>query len=189
MTHVLPDPFTWLPSESFDANGDMTQTTYDGSGNAIVTVDPMGRTTTDTYNPFNEIIRETDPLGYVTSYTYDSHGNELSMTDPLGDVTSYAYNSNGTKCAMLNANGYAAGDTLTSCPTSSKPYETVYGYDSSGDQNSVTLYDGTGNTVSNTYITTTLYNAVGEMCADLSADGYTAGDRLPGSCPPRAPPT
>ena len=92
MTYVLPDPFTWLPSESFDANGNMTQTTYDGSGNAIEVVDPMGRRTTYLYNPFNEVLQETDPLGYVTSYTYDSHGNELSTSDPLGDVTSYAYN-------------------------------------------------------------------------------------------------
>ena len=43
-----------------------------------------------------------------------------------------------------------------------------------GDQNSVTVYDGTGNTVSNTYVTTTLYDAVGEVCAILSADGYAA---------------
>ncbi|MGD0441859.1 MAG: beta-propeller fold lactonase family protein [Acidimicrobiales bacterium] len=183
ITHLLPDPFTWLSSESFDANGNMTQTTYDASGNTIETVDPMGRTTTYLYNPFNELIQKTDPMGYVTSYSYDVQGNELTVTDPDGDVTSYAYNSNGTKCAMLNANGYAKGDSLTACPSGSEPYETVYGYDAEGDQISVTVYDGTGNTVSNTYVTTDLYNSAGEQCASLTADGYAAGDRLPSSCP------
>jgi YVTN family beta-propeller protein/YD repeat-containing protein len=78
MTHVIPDPFTWLASESFDGNGNETQTTYDASGNAIKTVDPIGRTTTYLYNPFNEVILKTDPMGYVTSYAYNVHGNELT---------------------------------------------------------------------------------------------------------------
>jgi RHS repeat-associated protein len=183
VTHLIPDPFSWLPSESFDANGNETETTYDASGDVIESVDPMGRTSTYLYNPFNEVIQKTDPMGYVTSYSYDAHGNELTTTDPIGDVTSYAYNSNGTECAMLNANGYAAGDRLTSCPSGSEPYETVYGYDAEGDQISATLYDGTGNTVSNTYVTTNLYNSAGEQCASLTAAGYASGDRLPSSCP------
>ncbi len=183
VTSSIPDPYTWLPATSLDADGNLTTTTYDASGNVIETVDPMGRTTSSVYNSFNDVLQTIDPMGYRTSSTYDSNGNELTSTDADGNVTSYAYNSSGQKCAMLNGDGHAAGDSLTSCPSGSAPYVTAYAYDGEGDQKSVTTYDGTGNTVSNTYVTTSLYNGAGELCASLTADGHAAGDSLPGSCP------
>jgi RHS repeat-associated protein len=183
VTSSIPDPFTWLPAESLDADGNLTTTSYDASGNTLQTTDPMGRTTSYVFNRFNEVLQRTDPMGHVTSYTYNSDGNELSMTNGDGGVTSYAYNSNGERCGMLTPNGDAAGDTLSSCPSASAPYVTAYGYDAEGDQTSVTVYDGTGNTVSATYVTSNLYNSAGEECASLSADGYAAGDRIPSSCP------
>jgi YD repeat-containing protein len=183
VTSSIPDPFTWLPAESLDGDGYLTTTSYDASGNFLSSTDPLGNTTSYVYNRFNEVLQETDADGNTTNYTYDSHGNELTMTDADGNITSYAYNSNGEQCAMLNANGYVAGDTLSSCPSGSAPYVTAYGYDAEGDQTSVTVYDGTGNTVSATYVTSNLYNSAGEECASLSADGYATGDRIGSSCP------
>jgi RHS repeat-associated protein len=183
ITTSVPDPFTWLSAESLDADGNLTTTSYDASGNTLQSTDAMGRTTSYVDNHFNEVEQETDPLGHVTSSTYDSNGNLLTTTNGDGDVTSYAYNSNGEKCAMLNANGYAAGDSLSSCPSGSAPYVTAYGYDSEGDQTSVTTYDGPANTVTATYVTSSLYNSAGQVCASLSADGHAVGDSLPGSCP------
>ncbi len=183
VTYALPDPYSFLPAANLDGDGDLTQTSYDAAGNAIETIDPLGNVTTDIYNKFGEVTQETDPLGNVTSSAYDSHGNEISTTDPDGDVTSYAYNSYGEQCAMLSPDGYAAGDTLASCPGGAEPYVTAYGYDAEGDQTSVTQYDGTDNTATETYVSSSLYNSAGEVCATLSADGTAAGDSLPDSCP------
>jgi RHS repeat-associated protein len=183
VTSSIPDPFTWLPAESFDADGNLTTTSYDASGNVLSASDPLGNTTSYVYDRFNHVLQKTDPMSYVTSHTYDSHGNELTKTDADGNVTTFAYNSNGERCALLSGDGHAAGDSLTSCPSGSAPYLTAYGYDSAGDQTSVTAYDGTGNTVSATYVTSRLFNSAGEKCASLSADGYAAGDRIPSSCP------
>jgi RHS repeat-associated protein len=183
VTSSVPDPYTFLPVASLDGDGNLTTTTYDASANVISSTDPLGNTTSYVYNRFDEVLQETDPLGNVTSQTYDSDGNELSTTDAEGNVKSYAYNSNGEQCAMLRPNGYADGDSLTSCPSGSAPYVTAYGDDAEGDQTSVTEYDGIGNTVTETYVWTKLYNAAGEECASLSANGYADGDRLPSSCP------
>ncbi len=187
-TYSVADPFTWLPSLSIDGDGNETVDTYDSNGNVLQETDPMGHVTSYLYNRFNEVLLKTDPMGYTTSYVYDSHGNELSETDADGNTTSYAYTSTGLQCGKLAPDGYAAGDRMTSCPTSAAPYVTAYGYDAEGDQTSQTSYDGTNNTVSATYVTTTLYNGVGEVCASLTADGYAAGDRLPSSCPSTAAP-
>lgn len=179
----IADPFTWMASESLDGDGDLTTDSYDASANVISSVDGLGNTTTSLYNSFDQVVESTNPLGGVTSYTYDSDGNELTATDPDGGVTSYAYNDNGEQCARLSPDGYASGDRLTSCPGTSAPYVTVYGYDAEGDQVSETEYDGTANTVSETYVTTELFNAAGEQCASLTADGNAAGDSLADSCP------
>lgn len=188
VTYELNDPFTLMPTMSFDGDGNETQDTYDSSGNVMSEVDPLGNTTSYVYNAFDEVVQETDPLGNVTSYTYDSHGNQLTETDPDGNVTTNHYNSVGELCATLSPDGNAAGDSLTGCPTTAEPYVTTYGYDSSGDLTSTTNYDGTGNTATETYVTTELYNSAGEQCASLSADGYATGDRLSGSCPTTAAP-
>ncbi|MGH9169530.1 MAG: hypothetical protein ACRD0Z_01425, partial [Acidimicrobiales bacterium] len=178
VTYSLPDPSTLLPAAALDGDGNLTQTSYGASGKAIESIDPLGNVTTDVYNKFGEVIQETDPLGNVTSYAYDSRGNLLSTTNPLGDTTSSAYLSDGLQCASLSADGYALGDRLTSCPSGAEPYTTLFGYDSEGDQTSQTSPDGDDVTV--------LYNAAGQACATLSADGYASGDRLPVSCPSSA---
>ncbi|MGO9911561.1 MAG: RHS repeat-associated core domain-containing protein [Acidimicrobiales bacterium] len=183
VTYDVPDPFTWLPSVSIDGDGNVSFDTYDSSGNVLQATDPLGNATSYIYNKYNEVLSKTDPDGNVTSYVYDSHGNLLSETDPDGNVTSYAYTSTGLECGTLSPDGSAAGDRLTSCPSSAAPYVTAHGYDAEGDQTSTTEYDGTGNTTTETYVTTELYNGSGEECASLTADGYAAGDRLPSSCP------
>lgn len=182
-TYFVADPFTWLPSLSIDGLGNETLDSYDSNGQVIQTTDPMGHVTSYLYNRFGEVLEQTDPMGYTTSYAYDSNGNELSVTDPMGDTTSYAYTPTGLKCGKLAPDGYALGDRLTGCPTSPAPYVTAYGYDAEGDQTSVTRYDGTNNAVSASYVTTSLYDGVGELCASLTATGYAAGDRLASSCP------
>jgi YD repeat-containing protein len=183
VTSSLPDPYVLEPVASIDGDGNITTDTYDGSGNLLRTVDPLGNITYSVFNNFDEVQQTLDPNGFASRAMYDSNGNELTSTNRDGDLTSYAYDSNGTMCAMLSPDGYAAGDTLTGCPSGSAPFVTAYGYDAEGDRTSVTEYDGTANTVSESYVTTSLYNAAGELCASLSADGYAAGDSLPGSCP------
>jgi RHS repeat-associated protein len=184
-TATVPDPYVLEATELIDGDGNLTTTNFDMMGNPIYVTDPMGNVTITVYNSFNEVEVELYPNGVAGANTFDFHGNELTSTNRDGDVTSYAYNSNGEMCAMLSPDGYAAPnyDRLTSCPSGPAPYVTAYGYDAEGDQTSVTTYDGTNNTASETYVTTSLDNAAGEECSSLSADGYAAGDRAPGSCP------
>ncbi len=189
-TASVPDPYVLEAAASIDGDGNLTSTNYDSSGNPIYISDPEGDVYQDRYNSFNELEVELYPNAFEGSSTYDSHGNLLTSTNRDLDTTAYAYNSYGERCGMLNANGYAAGLRLTSCPTSAQPFVTAYGYDAEGDQISTTVYDGpidasdpADSTVTSTDVTTELYNAAGELCASLTADGYAAGDRLPGSCP------
>jgi len=62
---------------------------------------------------------------HATMYSYDSSGDLIATTDPLGGVRSLAYNSDGVMCASLTPDGYAAGATLTSCPSSAQNYEQI----------------------------------------------------------------
>ncbi len=202
---TLRDPLTQLPDETINPLADTTILVPNGSGgttpvfnsgltflirdlfgNVLSSSTPGSQaetwnTTTTTYNKFNEPLVTVDPLGNTTTDTYDANGNLLTESSPATEpwvsqsIRSFAYNANGTTCASLSANGHAAGYSLTSCPSSSSPYVTRYGYNSAGDQTSV--IDPLGDT------STSFMNADGQLCASLSPDGYATGARLPGSCP------
>ena len=88
------------------------------------------------------------------------------------------YNANGTLCASRDATQYAAYGALTSC-VSAGSNATVYGYDSAGDQTTVTTPPASGEPDGAT--TQSVYDANGNLCATVSADGYPT-DEL-SSCP------
>ncbi|MGO8875275.1 MAG: amidase domain-containing protein [Acidimicrobiales bacterium] len=174
-TATVPDPYVLEATESIDGDGNLTTTNFDMMGNPIYVTDPMGNVTEYVYNSFNEIEVELAPSGVEQSNTYDSHGNELTSIDGNGNITTYRSFANGELCATLSPNGYANGSTLASCPSGPEQYVTLFSYDAEGDLVSTTDPDGN--------VSTSLFNAAGEDCADLSADGYSKGDRLPSSCP------
>lgn len=66
---------------------------FDGQGNLIEEVNPLGFVSTRTYDGLGRVLTHRDPLGGVTTNTYDALGNQLSETDPIGRVRRKEYDS------------------------------------------------------------------------------------------------
>ncbi len=120
--------------------GGVTQTAYDGAGNAYCSVTPtdyaqgitcpapgqawVAGTTIALYDAFGRPVQVTNPLGGVTTTAYDSAGNVLSTT----------VESNNTNSApnIVTQNSYDADNRLISSTLgagSSSPSTTLTGYD------------------------------------------------------------
>jgi RHS repeat-associated protein len=114
-----------------DGTTQLTQLKYNGAGNPVSIIDPLGRQTLFDYDPTNQIdlltVRQktaagsstigqftynsqhlplsyTDAAGQPTLYAYNSAGQLTQMTDPLGDVTTYQYDGLGYLISIVNAN-------------------------------------------------------------------------------------
>jgi RHS repeat-associated protein len=97
----LPPPGTpfmkgtpvWRLQSITDRNGNVTQLTYDSSGNLTKVTDTYTRTISFQYNSHNLITAITDPLNRTTNFIYDSTGTQLAtIPDPAGKTTQYTYN-------------------------------------------------------------------------------------------------
>ncbi|HEY8084830.1 MAG TPA: hypothetical protein VIE69_04390, partial [Methylophilaceae bacterium] len=120
---------------TYNANGDVTQSTdsrnntvtytYDTNGNQISQQDSAGNTITRTYDSANRLLTETtyatpDPDGsglgvasnpLTTRYAYDSESHLRFIISPEGRVTEYRYNTQGQRIADIQYTGnqYATG--------------------------------------------------------------------------------
>ncbi len=72
------------------ALGQTTSFTYDGNGNLISTIDPLGHATTNSYDALNRLTQVRDASQGMTQYAYDSAGNLAQVTDPRYLATTYA---------------------------------------------------------------------------------------------------
>ena len=145
-----------------DPRGKTSQMTYDGYGQLIATVDPLGRKTTIDYtctpagpgcrSNIGWAYRTVNPKGNLAgalpaddtrTVTRNDDGQVLTSTDPLGHVTTTAYDSNGNPATVKDANNhittftYNADDQTTDVQ---RPDGTHLG----------TGYDGAGNRTSQT---------------------------------------
>jgi YD repeat-containing protein len=177
-------------TSSRPVNGDsgVTVWLYDANGNALASTDPSNNTSTSTFNSFNEPLTSTDANGNTTTNVYDAHGNLFSSTAPPTNAAGSNpkaesfYNANGTICASRDAIEVAVYGNLTSCVSagSNATTYTYYqnlvsgSYVSSGDLKYT--IDPASDTSQN------VYDANGNLCASLSADGYAANGPLT-SCP------
>jgi RHS repeat-associated protein len=66
-----------------DGNGDVTNTTVDGGGQRVSTVDNSGPSSTVTRNGDNQISRVVSARGFTTEYDYDEQGNVVLVTDQV----------------------------------------------------------------------------------------------------------
>ena len=78
-------------NEVTSAEGRLSTSINDSTGNPLESADPLNRVTQYSYNTKNQLTSVEIPSGAENSSTYDSAGRILTTTDSLGRVTSYAY--------------------------------------------------------------------------------------------------
>lgn len=98
-----------------NAEGYITEYTYDSHGNPLTVKDPETELTTNyTYNSINYTTSKTTPKGYVYQYEYDNSGNlvkEINIDD--GGITRTVYDENGRKTLEISPQQYnSANDSL-----------------------------------------------------------------------------
>jgi RHS repeat-associated protein len=141
-------PSQALPCAKINADGVVTQLTYDSAGDLTSSSTPDGN----------------GSEAAITSYAYDADGEQTSQTLPDGNLsganagnhtTVTAYNADGKKTSV--SAGAGSGATVTARTT-------TYGYDADGNQ--VSVKDPRG------YVTTTAYAADDKAALVTDPDGH-----------------
>ncbi len=182
------------PLQSSDPTGAVSATVYDEVGNPLSVTDGNGNTTLTAYDPDNEAVKVTEPNGTATSTSYDADGNVLSQTDGNGQTTTYSYDPLGQEASSTNAlgqkttYGYDGNRDLTTETNPSNEVTTLsydadrnviginysdgttpnVAYTYNGDQQRLTMIDGTGTT-------TYSYDSLGRLTGTLTSAGIPTG--------------
>lgn len=193
ITIYVRDPVTLATRLLVDPDGNTSSFEYNALGDLDSVTKPDGGITTMLYDPSNELTESTSTMTVshvtttrTTSYTYgnpyNSNGPPIyltAITDPAGNPTRYLQAPDGSTCEALSPQSAADGNVLpTSCQSVPGPAGvTTTTFDSLGNAAFVTNPDAD--------VTSYAYDADGEVCGVLSANGYAAGNRLSGSttCP------
>ncbi len=160
-----------------NSGGDVTtHQRYDGEGNVVAEIDPLGGETQHTFDALDRKRSFRNPLGGTTSYTYDAVGNRLTETDPLNHTRRQEYDALGRVTrkvdALNNAWLYeydAVGNLLREIDP--RLHETTYSYDSRDRRTSkaqpVTLGLGAVGSVTTTFV----YDAAGNLTETRQPNG------------------
>jgi RHS repeat-associated protein len=181
---ATPPPAQSLPCATINADGVVTQLSYDFAGDLASVSMPDGNGTQVS----------------TATYSYDAGGELTSATSPDGNLaganagnytTTTAYNADGQKASVTQAGG--SGATAT-------PRVINYGYDASSNQ--TTVEDARGFTTITAYdaddrptvitdplgnATLTCYDAVGQVTQTVPPVGVAANSLTPASCPTAYP--
>jgi RHS repeat-associated protein len=165
-------------TRTIDADNKITDTFYDGAGNQMAVLDPLGRLTEFEYDAYGRLTKTIFPDLTEAEKTYDPEGNLISEVDRLGRSTTFDYDK-------LNRLIKTTFDDLTFTETEydaagrvtaeidERGNRTEHGYDDAGRRTSTTdallnvtsfAYDEDGNLTSQTdanlHTTTFVYNAL-----------------------------
>jgi RHS repeat-associated protein len=177
-------PSQSLPCAKINADGVVTQLTYNSAGDLTSSSAPDGNG--------SEVA--------ITSYAYDGDGEQTSQTLPDGNLsgadagnytTVTAYNADGRKTSV--SAGAGSGATVTARTT-------TYGYDADGNQISVKNPRGYTTTTAYTaddkpalvtdpdgHATLTCYDGAGNTAQTVPATGVAANGLTAASCPASYP--
>ncbi|MHB8320057.1 MAG: DUF6531 domain-containing protein [Acidimicrobiales bacterium] len=212
-------PPTSPPTQGNDPYLGATINTYNALGQVVQTTDPIGGITLNTYDQAGNLTEtQVEPVTansnastVTTTYTYDADNQQTSSTvDPgssLAETTKQFYNPNGQVYCSVSANAYSKGQyssTNTSgyqCPTwqgswgTSPPSpSTLYSTSPSSSQaNNVTtsFYNADGNLVQTTNpnvdTTATAYDPNGRPYCQIDPVNFAKGTTCPTSPPTSAP--
>ncbi|HYD79908.1 MAG TPA: hypothetical protein VEC06_08865 [Paucimonas sp.] len=140
-----------------DGLNQVTETTFDGRGQAITIKDANGVVTTQTFyqnGKLKDFIVDPDGLALRTVFTYDAAGNVMSMTEGAGSATprttSYVYDDFGRRLSeTIDPEGLALTTTYdydrygnVVRKTDANGHVTLYGYDA--DHRMVLTIEATG---------------------------------------------
>jgi RHS repeat-associated protein/uncharacterized repeat protein (TIGR01451 family) len=158
-----------------------TITRYDGAGNVVAEIDPLGYETHYAYDALNRLITTTNPLSGTIVRGYDAVGNQIVVTNANGFAAHFTYDALRRNTQIVNALGEV----------------TTFAYDAAGNQITITdalsrtthyAYDGLDRpiTVTNPLTGTTVYVwdaasnqlAVIDAAGRITRSGYDALQRL-----------
>lgn len=159
------------PVTSANPSGGATLYTYDDAGNELTSYDPDEITTTNTYTPLGKLasVSYSGSSAHSVSYSYDANGNLTQMVDASGTST-YTYDPFGELTSVENG----AGKTVS------------YGYNSLGEETSITYPLGSGATWATTDTVNNGFDAAGRLTSVSDFEGNTisiasSADGLPTS--------
>ncbi len=185
----------WNIRRSTDANGVITEMTYDERGNMLTRTEAkstrLERTATYTYHPvFNKILTMSESGAdnparrKVTTYEYDAAGNLLSETvqgysrgQPVSYATAHSYNNHGqltrtdgprTDVQDVTVNAYDPVKGYLTSVTTPSGVVTYSGYDA--NHNAGTITDANG------AVTAYTYDYAGRVKTVTTGSGVTAYD-------------
>ncbi len=134
-------------SQLINAQGKITNFTYDPNGNLTRVVNPVGATTVTTYDALNRPTHLTDPNDFVTQQVWDANDNLTRVIDPRGLQTNYGFDLLGNNTSVQSP------DTGTTNNT----------------------FDGAGNVLTSTdvkgRVTRSSYDALNRVTQQLFSDG------------------
>ena len=155
-----------------DAEGNVTNWSYDANGNMLAKTDAMGGVLAYTYNAQGLPLTKTDQLGNVTAYAYDASGNLTLTTDAAGTNFAKYYDASGNAILTIDAVG-ASVERRRSAKFDANN-RTVSTTSATG-QVATTAYDGNGNAIQ-----------IIDPAGNVTARGYDGLNQLPSETTPDA---
>ena len=168
------DPTSGRVSQQTDGNQQTTLFAWDAPTQTATITDPDNHVWKDVYQN-NVLIKRIDPAGEVTQFAHDIGLDTTGVTAPNGtDATSMSYQNGNLMTATSPASLGGVQKTFTydgqnnvKTVTDPRSKLTQYGYDTAGNNNSITL-DGQP-------VFGATYNAQGQMLTSTDGNGKQIG--------------